>query len=395
MNTQQIRQFIEDYKRNFNIVHEQEIYKWKAVKCFQENWDLKAKNFPQMLESSLSATVNLLNSGQYFPQKMLLGNSRIDPIPIKKLFINLFDETKDLIDRIQSYKSNFKKINQKNFPGKNGYQDPRAILVYLSLRYPDKYFLYKFEIFKSFSQIIDFNYKPIKGRIGNIGEFENLCELIRFELIKDQVLLKLHKERITDDCYFDKSYNILTQDFIYSVVTHLQGGLTIKNKKTHKAKKVDSLSLDTFKSKGFGIDFKPSMTDYIQREIENKRIGDLGEKWVINYETNKLKKIGKHKLAERVEHYSKEKGDGSGFDIKSFNEFGKEIFIEVKTTIGKISTPFFITLQELERSKIEKKKYFLYRLYNLNEEMDECDLVIINGELTNLCTFPWTFKSKI
>ena len=119
MNTQQIRQFIEDYKRNFNIVHEQEIYKWKAVKCFQENWDLKAKNFPQMLESSLSATVNLLNSGQYFPQKMLLGNSRIDPIPIKKLFINLFDETKDLIDRIQSYKSNFKKINQKNFPGKN------------------------------------------------------------------------------------------------------------------------------------------------------------------------------------------------------------------------------------------------------------------------------------
>jgi len=96
-----------------------------------------------------------------------------------------------------------------------------------------------------------------------------------------------------------------------------------------------------------------------------------------------------------VEHYSKEKGDGSGFDIKSFNEFGKEIFIEVKTTIGKISTPFFITLQELERSKIEKKKYFLYRLYNFNEELDESDLVIINGELTNLCTFPWTFKSKI
>lgn len=380
MNTQQINQLIQDYKLNFAKVNEQEIYKWKAVKCFQENWNFNG-DFPRMLEQSLSATVNLLTSGQYFAQKMMLANARINPIQIESLFIDLFDESKDLIDRIKAFRSAFKTINQKNFPRKNGYQDYRATLVYLSLRYPERYFLYKFEIFKSFSKIIDFNYRPIKGRIANIGEFHSLCELIRFELIKDQELLKLHKERITKDCYFDKNYNILTQDFIYAVVTHLKKDISIKNNKTHKAKKVNYFSPESLKGQDFDIDFKPSITDYIQREIENKRIGDLGEKWVINYETEKLRKLGKHKLAEKVEHYSKEKGDGSGFDIKSFNEFGKEIYIEVKTTIGGISTPFYITIQELKRSKKEKKKYFLYRLYNY--------------KLTDLCTFPWTYKAKI
>jgi hypothetical protein len=34
------------YKTHFKKIHNEEIYKWRAVKCFQENWNIKAKDFP-------------------------------------------------------------------------------------------------------------------------------------------------------------------------------------------------------------------------------------------------------------------------------------------------------------------------------------------------------------
>jgi hypothetical protein len=42
-----------------------------------------------------------------------------------------------------------------------------------------------------------------------------------------------------------------------------------------------------------------------------------------------------------------EEGDGAGFDIASFDPDGRERFIEVKTTNGAATTPFFLTRNEM------------------------------------------------
>ena len=49
-------------------------------------------------------------------------------------------------------------------------------------------------------------------------------------------------------------------------------------------------------------------------------------------------------------------------------------------------------MNELERSRMEKDNFYLYRVYNYNEQTDEADLLIIQGGLENLCTVPLTFK---
>ena len=125
-------------------------------------------------------------------------------------------------------------INEINFQDrKRTYQDHRAILVYLSLVYPERYYLYKYTMFSDFAKIIDYNYHPKKGRIENIGQYLHMCDLIKNDLVKDQELLKLHKGRIDEDCYYDSNYNLLTQDFIYAVTYHLSKNtsdiLTIQN----------------------------------------------------------------------------------------------------------------------------------------------------------------------
>jgi len=38
-NNKALAAIISDYKQNFEQIHKEEIYKWKAVKCFQDNWD--------------------------------------------------------------------------------------------------------------------------------------------------------------------------------------------------------------------------------------------------------------------------------------------------------------------------------------------------------------------
>jgi len=45
-----------------------EKFKWEAVKCFQDNWDVNAQDFTEMLTRSLDKTANLLASANNFPR---------------------------------------------------------------------------------------------------------------------------------------------------------------------------------------------------------------------------------------------------------------------------------------------------------------------------------------
>ncbi|MEJ5144680.1 DUF3883 domain-containing protein [Sphingobacterium sp. MYb388] len=394
MNKQILTHYIEEYKLNFDRVNQEEIYKWKAVKCYQDNWDIEADNFYEMLLASLSKTKNLLNSGQYFPLRMLLQYAEQRPTVLRQLFKDLYNEEEDLFERIQNFQTGINLINIELFENKKSYQDQRAIIVYLVLRFPERYFFYKFDMFKKFSDKLSLIYKPVKGHLENIGHFNSQCELIRFELSLDQEILKLHKNRITADCYYDESLNILTQDFIYAVARHLDRVVLVEKPTPIETTETNILSTDLTNS-GDQISFRGKTVNFIQNEIENKRLGDIGELWVMRYEIEKLKNANKHNLIKQIKHTSKDEGDGTGFDIQSFDINGNRIFIEVKTTKGRQNSTFFITRNELERSKIEKDNYYLYRLYNYNEQKGTADLLIIQGELTNICNFPTIYKINL
>lgn len=392
MNKQIIKLYIEEYKNLFDSISQREIYKWKAVKQFQNQWNINATDFSKMLETSLSKTANLLDSFNTFPYRMACENAKVSPGEIRSLFVNLYDEEIDLTKRVKDFRNGFKVINQRNFPGKNDYQGQKAVVVYLTLRYPERYFFYKYGMFKEFSEKMNYHYTPKRGRYENIVQFQSLCELLKYELGKDQELIKLHKKRIDDDCYYDKDLKILTQDFVYAVVKYLNienEGIEITSENEFEISQSLSSSVQVTDT---GIDFTPKTINHIQNNIENKRIGDLGEIWVMNYEKEKLRKANKPNLVDEVEHIAKNLGDGSGYDIQSFDENGNKIFIEVKTTKGAVNSTFYITRNELKRSLVEKESYYLYRLYDFDDETENGKLLILQGELTNLCKIPLTYK---
>lgn len=110
----------------------------------------------------------------------------------------------------------------------------------------------------------------------------------------------------------------------------------------------------------------PFKINYLEREQNNRRLGEAGEALALAYEKWRLNEAGKANLADRVEWISQTEGDGAGFDILSFNNNGSDRYIEVKTTKLSKEAPIFFSLNEYYFSKEHAPQYHLYRLFRFN-----------------------------
>lgn len=224
INNMNLSEYINRYKVLINSVDYKELYKWEVVKNFQDKWDADATDFAKMLSDSLQPEgCNLWVGNQYYPRKVLTGIANKYPEEVREMFSSLFNEASDLRDRISSFVHRAEELLKLVDPDKNlsTYQDKRAILVYLTLMYPDKYYLYKNKMYNDFCEITGVKEKPGRSKKGNVKmltDYFELCNEVKQELINDKDLIDKHIKRLdyTKD-YKEKEYNLLTQDFIYCI----------------------------------------------------------------------------------------------------------------------------------------------------------------------------------
>lgn len=140
-------------------------------------------------------------------------------------------------------------------------------------------------------------------------------------------------------------------------------------------------------------DFNPRKYNFAERESNNRRLGVLGESFVLNFERNRMCAAGREDLVEEVVWTSKEKGDGAGFDIRSFRpEQDEELFIEVKTTNSGKYQPFYISENELAFSKQNAPNYSLYRVYQFRSSPK---MFTLYGKLSeHVHLFPQSYKAS-
>jgi hypothetical protein len=100
-----------------------------------------------------------------------------------------------------------------------------------------------------------------------------------------------------------------------------------------------------------------------RRSKESLKVGNAGEKAVFKHEKEKLIKAGLTSLADKVVHEAAE-GNTPGWDITSFDKDGEKIYIEVKSSTGKIITSVDITDNEWKAASDNRDKYFLYLVTN-------------------------------
>lgn len=210
-----LKDVLAHYKQNFvSTQWGNEKYKWEAVKWFQDNWDVNAQNFPEMLSRSLDKTFNLLASINNFPRRMIVSFSRAAPEEVRAMFIALFDENKDVYERINAFKLQSSILLERYGNGAaQHYQYENAISTYLWLRYPDKYYIYKFGEVKNVANELETDYRFKKGAYAdNIHNFLRLYDEISLVLKEDTELVNLFRSQLTDTCYPDPELKTLTID---------------------------------------------------------------------------------------------------------------------------------------------------------------------------------------
>ncbi len=211
--------------------YDNEKFKWEAVKTFQDKWDIKATDFAGMLEEALLDTGTLLDA-KVFPKGMIIAFAKKDPEKVRAMFLNLYDEKQDVVDRISAFKTESQKLLAEYWDDtKSHFQDDRAIVTYLWLRFPDKYYIYRYTEAKKTSEVLESNY-PIKAgaTAQNIRNYLKLYDEVCAAISKDQELTAMLKEHLTNNCYPDAKYKTLTFDVSFYITHHYAKGITARGR---------------------------------------------------------------------------------------------------------------------------------------------------------------------
>lgn len=211
------------YKQDFvPITWGNEKYKWEAVQHFQDNWDINAPDFAEMLERSLSKTYNLLASTNNFPKGMIVNSAKAAPEEVRAMFMALFDESRDYWERINEFKQRSNDLLEQTGQKGQSYQTENAITTYLWLRYPDRYYIYKYGEVRKTAQELGSDCVIKQGRYAdNVRNHLALYDEINAELRKDEELRALLSASLTPDCYPDPEMRTLTIDFGFYISRYL------------------------------------------------------------------------------------------------------------------------------------------------------------------------------
>jgi hypothetical protein len=134
--------------------------------------------------------------------------------------------------------------------------------------------------------------------------------------------------------------------------------------------------------------------DFAGRDAANRRLGQLGEEFVVWLEQRRLLLAGRDDLAKKVEWVTQTAGDGLGFDVRSFDDADdSEKLVEVKTTgLGKFF-PFYVTANEVRCSEDQAGKFHLFRVFDFAQSPR---VYVLSGSLRRTCRLEATaFRATI
>lgn len=187
-----------------------------------------------------------------------------------------------------------------------------------------------------------------------------------------------------NDSYFSQkvrnlrshSNKIFFNNVYYDNVIDKYVSYECKKMKSKLDKKVYVEELGQKKRKA--VMFYARKIDYERINKERKLIGNAGEELVYKDQIEFVKKHAPENL-KSVRHVSKLDGDGAGYDICSFNEDKKLVYIEVKSTTGKKETPFYMSSSEYAFFELHKDNYIIARVYEFDTNTKNGKIDYVKG----------------
>lgn len=216
-----IRRVVSQYKESFEAWFPEEMYKWRAVQCFQEHWNPERTDFAEMLKESLAQAGNLMDTNYAYPCKMIAFFAEKEPDTVRSMFQRLLDPQADVVEQIQGFEKSADGLLAKyqfKESMKQHYQGDRTICTYLFFAQPDRYFLYQYGKLKAFLAETGLRATCKMGDIQNVLTYQEVANQVLFCVRQDSELLNLFETKraeLGSSYYPDSEYHLLTDDIIY------------------------------------------------------------------------------------------------------------------------------------------------------------------------------------
>jgi len=220
MNLQKLQQYISEYKiflknnRDYFAEH-----KWESLKNFQDNWDIDAADFGKMYDASFqnNQTRTLWKGDNFFPKEMMLKFIELSPDFTRNMFRDLFDENKDVVNRITRFQflcdtmlDEYKTAKPLTIENNHFHQENHIITMYLGFRYPQQYTLFQYPPFKKTMERFGSTNVPTAF---DIGRFIKIIRTVNTFIQKDQELVAIQKKKLNPKIHFMEDTLLLVNDF--------------------------------------------------------------------------------------------------------------------------------------------------------------------------------------
>ena len=176
-----------------------EDFKWEAAQHFHDHWNIDAADFGEMFKEATAKVFSLLDTGYAYPRAMILNFAAADCEATRAIFRGLFDESTELSQRIIAFQASTEVIRTKYNDGSwnNHYQNTSAISVYLWLRYPDQYYIYRYSVARDISDALNFDAPPKRdGSVESLLNSYRLYDELRAALSQNAAVTQMIRSAI-------------------------------------------------------------------------------------------------------------------------------------------------------------------------------------------------------
>ena len=228
INSEKLKAVLEHYRAVFPLRWKDEKYKWEAIKHFQDYWNIDAADFADMFSLATERAVSLLDSMNNFPRGMLIEYAKQNPDAVRKMFVHLYNETIDMTERVLQFQKDAQALCEQYSASLQHYQRLTAISVYLWLRYPDKYSIFKYSVCRTVALELQSDFIPKRGNTAeNIKGNLFLLDEITKEMVQDIKLIQLFQKVRDQTVYQDTYFRTLA----YDLASYMANGVVSKRKK--------------------------------------------------------------------------------------------------------------------------------------------------------------------
>ena len=201
----------------------EEWFKWDAIACFQEHWDLDAPDFKMMYSKAVKEFSVLIDNGKSSPVGGLktLLNQEGEDVYVREAFRKLYsDDGGDLLLRQKKAEDFIDIINQrisKYWPSSYKYpQSMRSAILFLTMRFPAQNYIYFWSRASNWASFVEYADDFGSGANFSLPKFYRMCDQLKAEIEASPILRECNDKRMNAArVRFDDNYHTLCYDIIY------------------------------------------------------------------------------------------------------------------------------------------------------------------------------------